>query len=220
MIPRFTPPSHFDQYEAFIFDCDGTLADTMPAHYIAWKKALLEGGATFDFTWPLFVSRAGMSMERTVIELGEQFGEILDPDLVSFRQRAIFHELSEDIAPILEVTDFARRLFGTRPIAVASGSSRQSVERTLTIVGMRDIFEVIVTPEDVPHGKPHPDSFLLAAKKLGASPERCLVIEDGELGFEAARRARMDYVVVACPDPTLKGATQSDEEQRVQLPCT
>ena len=202
MIPRFTPPSRFDHYDAFIFDCDGTLADTMPAHFTAWKRALLEGGATFDFTWPLFVSRAGMSMERTVIELGEQFGETLDADFVSTRQRAIFDELSDDIAPILEVTDFARCLFGTRPIAVASGSSRLSVDRTLTKVGLREIFEVIVTPEDVSHGKPHPHSFLLAAEKLGASPQRCLVIEDGELGFEAARRAKMDYAVVTCHDPT------------------
>jgi HAD superfamily hydrolase (TIGR01509 family) len=202
MTSRFTPPNNLEHYDAFIFDCDGTLADTMPAHFIAWRRALAEGGLTLEFGWSLFVSRAGMSMESTVLELGAQFAQGLDANQISLRQRAIFHELSERIEPISEVCDFARSLFGKHPIAVASGSSRKSVERTLTAISVRDLFEVIVTPEDVEHGKPSPDSFLLAAKKLGVDPERCLVIEDAELGFEAARRAGMDYAVVDCPDPT------------------
>lgn len=204
MTARFTPPADFERYEGFIFDCDGTLADTMPAHFVAWRNALSEGGATFEFTWSLFVSRAGMTMERTVIELSEQFAEPLDPNLISTRQRSFFEELSTQIEPIVEVTEFARRLHRRHPIAVASGSSRNSVERTLTAVGVRELFEVIVTPEDVTHGKPSPESFLLAAQRLGVRPERCLVIEDGELGFEAARRAGMDYVVVGALDPTAR----------------
>lgn len=202
MSPRFTPPPNLERYEAFIFDCDGTLADTMPAHFSAWRRALAEGGATFEFSWPLFVSRAGMSIENTVIELADQFGEKLDSVFISTRQRQIFDELSVQIAPIEEVTLFARHVHATYPIAVASGSSRLSVERSLTVIGVRDLFEVIVTPEDVTLGKPHPDSFLLAAHSLGVSPSRCLVIEDSELGFEAARRAKMDFAVVDCPDPT------------------
>lgn len=203
MTSRFTPPTDLERYEAFIFDCDGTLADTMPAHYLAWRSALLEGGATFEFTWSLFVRRAGMSMERTVTELNEQFAGSLDAELITARQRVLFEELSAQIEPIIEVTDFARRLHRRHPIAVASGSSRNSVERTLTAVGVRDLFEIIVTPEDVEHGKPSPESFLLAAHRLNVRPERCLVVEDGELGFEAARRAGMDYVVVSALDPTL-----------------
>lgn len=203
MTSRFTAPTDLSHYEGFIFDCDGTLADTMPAHFRAWREALAEGGASFEFTWPLFVSRAGMSMERTVIELGEQFGETLDSDFISKRQRAIFEALSEETQPILEVVEFARLVQKTHPVAVASGSSRASVERTLRTIGVRELFDVIVTPEDVECGKPDPASFVLAAEKLGVTPSNCLVIEDGELGFEAARRAKMDFVVVECPDPTL-----------------
>jgi HAD superfamily hydrolase (TIGR01509 family) len=201
MKARFAAPSDLNQYAGYIFDCDGTLADTMPAHHIAWKRALAEGGAAFDFNWSVFVSRAGMSMERTVEELSEQFQVTLDPDSVSRRQRELFRELSVNISGVGEVIDFAKQLAGRRPIAVASGSSRPEVERTLSTVGARDLFDVIITPEDVVHGKPAPDMFLLAAAKMGVAPSACLVIEDGELGFEAARRAGMDYLVVDGPEP-------------------
>lgn len=204
MNARFTPPRDLSPYSGYIFDCDGTLADTMGEHFIAWRTALLKAGATFDFTWELFVSRAGMSMERTVSELSEQFGTNLDPILVAREQRAIFLSLETLVQPVHAVLDFARSVAVQFPVAVASGSSRPSVERTLRQIGARDLFEVIITPEDVVHGKPHPEMFLLAAARLGLQPQQCLVLEDGELGFEAARRAKMDYAVVESLDPSLR----------------
>lgn len=205
MKARFSPPSDVNRYSGFIFDCDGTLADTMPAHHIAWKRALSEGGARFEFHWSLFVSRAGMSMEQTVVELSRQFRTKLDPDFVSARQREHFHELSKETPPVTEVLDFARRVARSHPVAVASGSARPDVERTLRVIGAWDLFPIIVTPEDVEHGKPAPDMFLLAADRMSVRPTECLVIEDGELGFEAARRAKMDYLVVEGPEPSLAG---------------
>jgi HAD superfamily hydrolase (TIGR01509 family) len=197
MDPRFVPPTDLSPYSAFIFDCDGTLADTMPLHFKAWQAALSQGGASFHFTWELFVSRAGMSMEQTVVELSQQFSVTLNAQMIADHQRAIFLSMETTVKPIDEVLRFARRIAQKFPVAVASGSSRSSVERTLSQIGARELFDVLITPEDVQYGKPHPDMFLLAAQRLSVPPQRRLVLEDGELGFEAARRAQMDYCVVA-----------------------
>lgn len=201
MSGRFSLPPNADRYSGFIFDCDGTLADTMPAHHQAWQTALREGGATFDFHWELFVSRAGMSMERTVLELSEQFAVGLDSALISKRRRELFSELSARAEPVREVLDFARQVAKRAPISVASGSSRPDVLRSLETIGAKDLFSIVITPEDVENGKPYPDMFLLAADRMGVAAKDCLVIEDGELGMEAARRAGMDYVVVLGPQP-------------------
>jgi HAD superfamily hydrolase (TIGR01509 family) len=198
---RFTPPVR--PYSAYIFDCDGTLIDTMPLHHQAWKEALWNAGARFDFTWDVFVRRAGMTIEQTVRELSKQFDVALDPIQVTAAQRAAYTRLEPQIQPIAEVVAFADDLKRDgRPLAVASGSNRESVERALRAVGIWDWFKTVVTPEAVERGKPHPDMFLLAAARLGARPSDCLVIEDGEMGFEAARRAQMDFAVVADPRQT------------------
>lgn len=192
---RFTPPERL--YDGYVFDCDGTLADTMPIHFEAWRVALAAAGARFDFHWKLFTSRAGMSLERTVEELSAQFDVRLDPLAVADAQRDVFARLEASVTPIEEVLSFAREVARSRPVAVASGSLRPNVERSLTLIGARELFSVIVTPERVEHGKPFPDMFLLAARELGVEPTKCLAIEDGELGIQAARRAGMDVAIVA-----------------------
>jgi HAD superfamily hydrolase (TIGR01509 family) len=201
MSVRFLPPRDLTPFAGFIFDCDGTLADTMSPHYVAWRTALKAGGAQFEFTWELFMSRAGMSMERTVAELSEQFETPLDVETIAREQRTAFSKMEDQVQAIGAVLDFAREVARSFPVAVASGSSRLSVERTLLKIGARELFEVIVTPEDVTRGKPHPDMFLLAAERIGIPPGKCLVLEDAELGFEAARRANMHYAVVECLPP-------------------
>ncbi len=193
-MPRWNFSRPERTFAGYIFDCDGTLADTMPIHHRAWCDALRASGAAFEFDWPLFVSRAGMSLEQTVVELGEQFQLALDPQQVAAQQRRRYAELEGGVQPIFEVLEFARQIARTHPVSVASGSRRDNVERTLRLIGAEDLFSVIVTPEDVDRGKPHPDMFLLAAEKMGVAPESCVVFEDAELGFEAARRARMALV--------------------------
>ncbi|HSC86978.1 MAG TPA: HAD-IA family hydrolase [Polyangiaceae bacterium] len=194
---RFTPPSR--AYAGYVFDCDGTLAETMVLHHRAWRSALRAAGATFDFDWPLFVSRAGMSLEQTVEELSRQFSVPLDAVHVAQQQRRLYAELESEVVAIPEVLDFARTVAAHGKLAVASGSNRPHVLRTLAAIGASELFSVIVTPEDVPHGKPAPDMFLLAAERLGVAAADCLVLEDAELGVEAARRAGMDWALVGPP---------------------
>jgi beta-phosphoglucomutase-like phosphatase (HAD superfamily) len=191
---RFEPPSR--RYAGYIFDCDGTLADTMPLHYRAWQQALTSAGARFEFTWELFVSRAGMSLERTVLELSQQFSIPLDSSVIAGEHRAIYRVLETNVRAVPGVLEFAREVATFAPISVASGSIRPNVLRSLEQIGAKDLFPIIVTPEDVTHGKPDPEMFLLAAQKMGVEPRECLVLEDGLLGIEAARRAGMDYAVV------------------------
>ncbi|MGC4070512.1 MAG: HAD family phosphatase [Polyangiaceae bacterium] len=184
------------QYNAVIFDCDGTLVDTMPIHHDAWKEAFSLHSAPFDFPWDRFVSRAGMTLERTVIELNREFGCSLDPDAVALAQRAAYAKRQDDIRPIVFVTEFARTLRGRCPLGVASGSRQEAVLHALRIAQIADWFDVVVTATDVEHGKPWPDVFLLAAQRLGRQPERCLVVEDGLMGVKAAHRAGMDVFLV------------------------
>jgi HAD superfamily hydrolase (TIGR01509 family) len=180
------------RYAAAIFDCDGTLVDTMPLHHAAWRVAFERYRAPFDFTWELFLRRAGMTLEATVEGLNLEFNCDLPPGLLADAQREEYRRRSDQIAPIEYVVQFAREVAREHPVAVASGNSRTSVEHALGLIGMLECFPTIVTASDVREGKPSPESFLLAASKMSVPPERCLVLEDGELGLEAARRAGMD----------------------------
>lgn len=184
------------EFGAFIFDCDGTLADSMPLYHRAWRAALEENGATFDFDWELFMSRAGVSTRLTVAGLNEQFGLALDPERVELRHHTEYERLVSGVKPIEAVVAVARKFAGKVPMSVASGGTRVLVERTLQLIGVRSLFEHVIVAEDVSHGKPAPDMFLLAAERMGVAPERCLVFEDGAPGLLAAERAGMQAVFV------------------------
>jgi HAD superfamily hydrolase (TIGR01509 family) len=188
------------EYGGYIFDCDGTLADSMVVHYRAWRSALTEHGATFDFDWDLFTSRAGMSLPNTVRELNAQFGLSLDPDAVSASQHREYERFLDTVQPIAQVVELALRVSMTHPVSVASGSERKVVLRTLELIGLGQTFPVVITPADVTHGKPAPDMFLLAAERMGVPPADCVVFEDSVLGLEAAKRAGMASVLVRPPN--------------------
>jgi len=194
MHSRFTRP--IQSFAGYIFDCDGTLADSMPLHHESWVFGLRECGAPFDFSWELFTSRGGMPLEQTVLELNRQFGCTLDAERIAALQRVHFEARIKDLQPIREVTDFAHEISQLSPVSVASGNLRLQVIRSLQAIGVGDIFDIIVTPEQVQHGKPHPDMFLLAAELMGVAPKDCLVLEDSPLGIEAAKRAGMSWALV------------------------
>lgn len=198
--PLFTLPTR--EYSAFIFDCDGTLADSMPLHQRAWIAALRKYGATFDFTWELFMSRAGKTIELTVHELNAELGLSLDPKLVAECQRAEYDALALGVKPIEQVLAFAReKALAGFPMSVASGGDAPTVNRTLRTIGAAALFPVVVTAEEVQRGKPEPDLFLLAAQRMGVAPADCLVFEDSLLGITAAERAGMGSVLVASRAP-------------------
>jgi len=185
-------------YSAFIFDCDGTLADSMPLHQQAWIVALRKYGATFEFGWDLFMSRAGKTIELTVSELNAEFGLALDPALVAAAQRAEYDALALGVKPLDEVVAFAReRAQAGYPVSVASGGDAPTVRRTLQTIGVTELFPIVVTAEEVRHGKPAPDLFLLAARRMGVAPAECLVFEDSLLGIMAAESAGMGAVLVS-----------------------
>lgn len=198
---RFIAPTR--DYAGYIFDCDGTLVESMPLHFRAWRHALASQGASFEFSWKLFVSRAGMPLEETVLALNEQFGTTLEPAPVVAAQLALYRSLLPSLTAIVPVVEFARDVAARAPVAVASGGHRAEVEASLRLIGLGGLFQCVVTGNDVQRGKPDPEILLRCADGLGVHPSQCLVIEDAELGIEAARRAGMDWVrVEALADET------------------
>jgi HAD superfamily hydrolase (TIGR01509 family) len=185
-----------DRYDGYIFDCDGTLADSMPVHYRAWCEALADFQAGFLLDETLYYSWAGVSTPGVVERLNEIHRTALDPDAVAHHKEDLYLRHLETIQPITPVAEFARTISRTRPVSVATGGWRRVAGRTLEIVGLGDIFPIIVTPEDVERGKPAPDMFLLAAEKMGVDPRRCVVFEDGQPGVDGARAAGMDVVII------------------------
>lgn len=187
-------------FAGYIFDCDGTLADSMVVHHQAWLSALRSHGATFEFGWELFTSRAGMSLPKTVEALNEQFALTLDPEAVTAAQRAEYERFLPGVRPIAPVVALALDVARRSPVSVASGGEKKVVLRTLELLGLASTFSVVVTAEDVAHGKPAPDMFLLAAERMGVPASECVVFEDSVLGLEAAKRAGMTAVLVHPPN--------------------
>ena len=186
-------------FAAFIFDCDGTLVDSMPLHYVAWVESLRQHNAPFDFTEDLFYSFAGVREQDTVMALNKQHGTNVDPDSVAELKASIFHKRIPEVQSVPPVAQIAREWHGRLPMSVASGSEEPTVRACLTATGLLSLFQAIVTPKDVAkgRGKPAPDMFLLAAERMGVDPRDCLVFEDGQSGLDAAKAAGMESVFVA-----------------------
>lgn len=187
------PPGDFAGY---IFDCDGTLVDTMPLHHRAWSLALQRAGLRGELDEDLFYSLGGVPTRRVAELLGAHYGLAVDPDRMFVEKEEIFLELEGELRVIPAVVEFARRVARSAPVSVASGGPKPIVRHTLERTGLADLFPVVVTPEDVPRGKPAPDMFLHAARLMGVPPGECLVFEDAAPGLEAAAAARMQCVLV------------------------
>lgn len=175
--------------KALIFDLDGTLANTMPIHYIAWKNAAARYG--IDFTIEVFMQLAGIPLYPTVEKLNEMFGKNINPQEMGDLKEAEFEANMHLTPEIKPVTDLVRQWHGKLPMAVGTGGSRRLSLKTLEIIGLKGYFDILVTSEDVSEFKPHPMTFLRCAELMGIDPADCEVFEDGMLGFQAARTAGM-----------------------------
>jgi HAD superfamily hydrolase (TIGR01509 family) len=184
-------------FRAYLFDCDGTIVDSMPLHYIAWKKALAEWNC--DFGEELFYAWGGRPVTEIIAALNQQHGLNMPVDVVAKRKESLYHELLPELKAIPEVVEHIEAKYGRIPLAVVSGSRRNSVVGSLTALNLLDKFDTLVCAEDYARGKPAPDCFLVAAERLGVGPEDCLVFEDTDMGIEAATAAGMASVRVPQP---------------------
>ena len=184
---RWTAPPGI---RGLIFDCDGTLADTMPAHHRAWVAMLQPHGIAFPED--RFYAMGGMPTAQIIRVLAQGAGvAVHDVDAMVHEKERLFLQMLDAVQPIAPVVAIANAYRGALPMAVASGGYRDVVGRTLDQLRIRSWFQAMVTAEDTQRHKPEPDVFLEAARRLSVPPAACAVFEDTELGLEAARRAGM-----------------------------
>lgn len=181
-------------YRAYLFDLDGTVADSMPLHWISWRRAVEEAGGHFPLE--LFYDWGGMPLVRSVELLNERFGYKMSPPEVALRKEELYYELVPALKAIPSVLAHVDAQHGRIPLAIVSGSPRAGIHRSLTQLGLLERFDVLVGSEDYKHGKPDPEPFLTAAAKLGVEPKDCLVFEDADAGIASAVAAGMDWVRV------------------------
>ena len=184
-------------FSAYLFDCDGTIADSMPLHYLAWKKALEEWNCEFDEK--IFYEWGGMPVVEILSTLNQRHALSMPVETVSRRKESLYFELLPQLKAVPEVLEHIRATHGQIPFAVVSGSTRESVVASLASLQLLDRFETLVCAGDYKKSKPDPEAFLLAATRLGVAPERCLVFEDTEMGILAAEAAGMASVKVPPP---------------------
>jgi beta-phosphoglucomutase family hydrolase len=185
-------------HQAYLFDMDGTIADSMPLHYIAWKQALAEYGCPL-FPEPLFYSWGGMPVREIVATLNQRHGLTMPIEEVAHRKEGLSYELLPKLTAVPEVLEQIEAAHKRIPFAVVSGSTRESVTKSLEILNLLDKFDVLVCAGDYTKAKPDPEPFLLAAQKLNVAPTACLVFEDTEMGIQAATAAGMDSVRILQP---------------------
>ena len=183
-------------HKALIFDCDGTLADSMPVHWIAWNQTLKAEGLDHLMPHERFLSWGGVPAKRIFEILAEESGRTLDATALTIRKYEAYFDNADQIQPIEPILKLAVQYHGKLPIAVATGSTRKGVTRTLKAIEATHLFEVVVTAEDVERPKPAPDTYLLAAERLGVDPKDCLAFEDADPGIESAKAAGMEVVDV------------------------
>lgn len=189
------------QPRALIFDCDGTLADSMPLHWRAWDAVCKRNG--IEFPEERFYKLGGVPSQKILAMLKQEQGLSFDPTEISRQKEESYLPLMAEVKLIEPVAAIAREHVGKLPMAVATGGRTKYIRPLLEGLGISDWFQAIVTSDDVKNHKPAPDTFLKAAALLGVPPEDCRAFEDTDLGMEAIRAAHMDAVDVRTIDGVL-----------------
>jgi HAD superfamily hydrolase (TIGR01509 family) len=184
-------------FKAYLFDCDGTIADSMPLHYKAWKRALVEWNCEFEEK--LFYQWGGMPVVEIISALNRRDGLTMPVEIVARRKEELYFELLPELKAVPEILEYINAAHGRIPFAVVSGSTSESVTASLVALKMFDRFDTMVCAGDYSRSKPDPEAFLLAAARLGVAPQSCLVFEDTDMGIQAATSAGMASVKVPPP---------------------
>ena len=184
-------------FKAYLFDCDGTVVDSMPLHLIAWQRALGEWGCTF--TPEQFYGWGGLPAVVVIETLNREQGLAMPAVVVAEHKEEYYYEMLPQLKAVPEVLEHVLEAYGRIPTAIVSGSTRESVVASLETLGILDRFDTLVCAGDYVHGKPNPEPFLMAAERVGVAPQDCLVFEDAEPGIKAAQAAGMAWVRVPAP---------------------
>ncbi|MGZ3690726.1 MAG: HAD family hydrolase [Pseudobdellovibrio sp.] len=187
------------KFKALLFDLDGTLIDSMPLHNRAWKEILADHGCVM--TDEILTEYTGVPNRKTVEIFNKRFGWKLNPEHIADLKETRFLQILKDIKTIKITVDVARENFGKVPMAIVTGSVKAPAIELIKLLDIEKYFSVVVTAEDTKNHKPDPEPFLLAARKLGVEPQKCLVFEDGALGIQGAHAAGMKVIKVVA-DPT------------------
>ena len=181
--------SQHASFDGLVFDCDGTLADTMPLHFVAWNKTLTRYGIVFDED--RFYAMAGQPTTQIIRKLLAEQGIEADVATIAKEKEDAFLVELPNVKPIEPVVAIARQFRDSKPMGVGSGSNRNVVFQVLEHIGLADFFDAVVGAEDTKKHKPEPDVFLEVARQIQVAPAGCQVFEDADLGVEAAQRAGM-----------------------------
>ncbi|KHN51079.1 HAD family hydrolase [Aeromonas hydrophila] len=183
----------FEQYDALIFDMDGTLVDSMPLHLDAWEETSAEFGLPFDRAQ--LNEFGGIPTRKIVAILAEQHGLDIDVDAFTRRKVALYLEHIDKVSVFPAMWELVKRCHGKVPMGIGTGSSREHALHILKNTGLDAYIPVLVSADDIDNHKPHPDTFLKVAELLGANPANCLVFEDTQIGLQAGRAAGMETVL-------------------------
>ncbi len=192
-----TLPLPEGDFKAYLFDCDGTIVDSMPLHYKAWRHILDQHGCPFPEEQ--FYAWGGRPIREIFHTLNQLHGlQMPVEELASTKEQQYFNKLDQ-LQAVPEVLEHIEHAHGKVPFAVVSGSARESVTKSLAALGLLDRFDTLVCAGDYTHSKPHPEPFLIAAERLGVAPADCVVFEDTDMGIDAAKAAGMSWVRVPQP---------------------